>query len=165
MKKISRTHGLVLAAIFAAITTIFTMLVRIPIPNGQGYLNIGDGILMTASLLFGPFIGFGVGGIGSALADILSGYAMYAPFTFAVKGIEAFLAGYLFHKCHIKWMATLIAGIVMAGGYFATDFLLYDLGAASVGLPMNIGQGVLGSLMASLLYPILNKMIPQIKPA
>lgn len=154
-----KLRSLVLIAIFAAVTTVVTLLIRIPIPNSQGYLNIGDGILMAVGLLFGPTVGFGVGAIGSALADLLAGYAIYAPFTFIVKGIEGFVAAYLYKRFRKYWPGLFIAGLVMALGYFFTDWILYGIAVASVSLPMNIGQGIFGALIAGILYPKFRKSI------
>ncbi len=39
-----------------------------------------------------------MGGLGSALADILLSYTHYAPITFIVKGIEGYIAGTLLEK-------------------------------------------------------------------
>ena len=58
MKK-NKTHQLVLFAMFASLTTVMTLLFRIPIPSAQGYVNIGDTILLLAALILGPAAGFG----------------------------------------------------------------------------------------------------------
>ncbi|WP_373705671.1 ECF transporter S component, partial [Jeotgalibaca porci] len=50
MKK-NKTHQLVLFAMFASLTTVMTLLFRIPIPSAQGYVNIGDTILLLAALI------------------------------------------------------------------------------------------------------------------
>ena len=159
MDKNSKNYRLVLAAIFAALTALVTMIIKIPIPNGAGYLNLGDGVLMVAGLLFGPWVGACVGGIGSALADLLSGYAAYAPFTLVVKGLEGFLAAYLFRKFSNRWPGVIIAGLAMAVGYFLTDWMLYAYPAALGAFPMNIGQGLFGALVAGILFPILHQLI------
>ncbi|MGX7144916.1 ECF transporter S component [Facklamia languida] len=161
MDKNSKNYRLVLAAIFAALTALVTMIIKIPIPNGAGYLNLGDGVLMVSGLLFGPWVGACVGGIGSAIADLLSGYAAYAPFTLVVKGLEGFLAAYLLRKFSNRWPGLIIAGLAMALGYFLTDWILYQYPAAIASLPMNIGQGLFGALVAGILYPILRKVIHQ----
>lgn len=97
MKKLS-TQKLTLIAMFIALTALATMVIQIPIPATKGYLNIGDTLLICAGLLLGKTVGGIVGGIGSALADILSGYAFYAPITLVVKGLEGYVAGALNEK-------------------------------------------------------------------
>ena len=79
-----KLHRLVLAALFTALTTVMTMVIQVPSPM-QGYVNLGDcGVLLSAWVL-GPAWGGAAAGIGSMLADLLSGYAHYAPGTLVIK--------------------------------------------------------------------------------
>ena len=157
MNKI-KTKDLTLLAMFIALTTVATMSIQIPIPATKGYINIGDTILICAGLLLGRTAGGVAGSIGSALADLLSGYGYYAPITFVVKGIEGFLAGYLKEKKINFVICGLIAGLFMAFGYFiAEGTILYNFEAAAASLPANIMQGIGGSILASLLYKAIEK--------
>lgn len=65
---------------------------QIPIPATQGYVNIGDSIVLISAIFFGPQVGFVAGGLGSGLADLLSGYPQWAIATFIIKGIEGLVA-------------------------------------------------------------------------
>lgn len=157
MNKI-KTKDLTLLAMFIALTTVATMSIQIPIPATKGYINIGDTILICAGLLLGRTAGGVAGSIGSALADLLSGYGYYAPITFVVKGIEGFLAGYLKEKKINFVICGLIAGLFMALGYFiAEGTILYNFEAAAASLPANIMQGIGGSILASILYKAIEK--------
>lgn len=79
-----KLHRLVLAALFTALTTVMTMVIQVPSPM-QGYVNLGDcGVLLSAWVL-GPAWGGAAAGVGSMLADLLSGYAHYAPGTLVIK--------------------------------------------------------------------------------
>lgn len=60
-------------AVFTALVTAATLLIRIPVPATQGYINLGDAVVIAAGLLLGPRTGLIAGGIGSALADWLAG--------------------------------------------------------------------------------------------
>ncbi len=91
-KKNSLTLKLSLASIFAALTTISTVIIQIPIPATGGYINVGDAMIFTSALLFGPMVGAFAGGIGSAVADIFLGYPAFLPHTFVIKGLEGFVA-------------------------------------------------------------------------
>lgn len=84
---------LTLAALSIALVTLATFVIRIPNPATQGYINLGDGLLFTLALVFGWRIGGLAGGVGSALADALGGYFIWAPWTLVIKGIEGILAG------------------------------------------------------------------------
>jgi len=153
--KRTNTFKIVLIALFMALTVVMTMLFRIPIPFG--YVNLGDATLLLAGLALGGNAGFFVGGLGSALADLLLGYASYAPITLVVKGLEGFLCGWLFAKMrHQKALvATVIPGIWMAIGYFVGDTILFGIGAAIGSFPLNIAQGLVGAGLSVLLYKML----------
>ena len=86
-----KLHRLVLAALFTALTTVMTMVIQVPSPM-QGYVNLGDcGVLLSAWVL-GPVWGGAAAGVGSMLADLLSGYAHYAPGTLVIKTCMAVAA-------------------------------------------------------------------------
>lgn len=148
----SRTHQIVLAALFSALTVVITLLFRMPIPYGQGYLNFGDVIVLLSGFIMGPLSGFWVGSIGSALADIMAGYAIYAPITFLVKGLEGLVGGWLFMRTRRTLLPGIVGGIIMALGYMLGDWFLFGIAAAIAALPLNLLQGFVGALGASLLY-------------
>ena len=86
---------IVMAAMFAAIICIATFIVKIPTPM-RGYMNLGDCAVLLAGWLLSPGYGFLAAGLGSALADVFGGYAVYAPATFVIKGIMAVVAHFGF---------------------------------------------------------------------
>jgi len=123
--------------IFAALICVLTMLIAIPIPATQGFINIGDAGVMIAGLLLGPVIGGLAGGIGSALADIFLGYTIYAPATLIIKGLEGFVIGIIANprknnrKLTIRdIVAVIVGGSIMVTGYFIYEFILFGLHAA-----------------------------------
>lgn len=77
--KHQKLYHLVLAALFAALTYVATNIIHVPIPATDGFINLGDCVVLLGAFLLGPVYGAAAGGIGSALADILSGYAVFAP--------------------------------------------------------------------------------------
>jgi len=91
----SKTKKLVIASLMAAITCIATMIIHIPSPL-KGYLNLGDCVVLLSGWMLSPVYGFFAAGLGSALADVFSGYALYAPATFIIKGVMALIAFYCF---------------------------------------------------------------------
>jgi uncharacterized membrane protein len=96
--KTSLTLHSCIAAVFTALVCIATMSFTVYIPSTKGYFNIGEAMIYTAAILFGPLIGAFAGGVGSMLADILLGYYYYAPATLVVKAIEGFVVGFLSRK-------------------------------------------------------------------
>lgn len=149
-------------AVLIALTTVMTMVIHIPTPGTKGYLNLGDMVVFLAAMILGKKGGFIVGGLGSALADILLGYTYYAPITFVVKGLEGFFAGALLdtkigEKAPI--IPTSVGGLWMAFGYFiAESFILkYGVEASLASMPGNIIQGLFGAVVAVVLSTALKK--------
>ena len=153
---------LILAALFAALSCVATMSIRIPTPGTGGYIHPGDAIVILSGVILGPVWGFLAGGIGSALSDLIGGYFIYVPITFVIKGLVALAAGLLYQKVgknqKSRYIAVILSGvadiILVAGGYFVCEFLIYGAGAAA-SIPANIIQGVGGLVISCILYPIL----------
>ena len=153
---------LILAALFAALSCVATMSIRIPTPGTGGYIHPGDAIVILSGVILGPVWGFLAGGIGSALSDLIGGYFIYVPITFVIKGLVALAAGLLYQKIgknqKSRYIAVILGGvadiILVAGGYFVCEFLIYGAGAAA-SIPANIIQGVGGLVISCILYPIL----------
>ena len=153
---------LILAALFAALSCVATMSIRIPTSGTGGYIHPGDAIVILSGVILGPVWGFLAGGIGSALSDLIGGYFIYVPITFVIKGLVALAAGLLYQKVgknqKSRYIAVILGGvadiILVAGGYFVCEFFIYGAGAAA-SIPANIIQGVGGLVISCILYPIL----------
>ena len=159
---------LVLAALLAALTAVATMIIRIPTPT-QGYIHLGDGMVLICGILLGPGL---AAGIGSMMADLIGGYMAWVPGTFAIKALTALLGGWLYHRMAGKGMNTITrvvlcgipAEIVMVLGYFVYEVGMEvvmgsSMGAAAavvLGVPMNIVQGIAGIIVGVVLLPVLS---------
>ena len=157
------TKKLIFAALFAALTCVSTMVIKIPTPLG-GYIHAGDAVVLLAAFLLGPLWGALAAGLGSALADIVSGYVIDAPGTFVIKAVVALLAGWLLSRRFVKnqLAKSIIAGIVaetvMVGGYLLYEAVFLGFGAAAVAnIPMNAIQGVFGAVAGAALFVALSK--------
>ena len=62
-----KTKLIVLNGLMVAIVCLATMIIQIPVPLTEGYVNIGDSIIFISSILFGPITGMISGGVGSCL--------------------------------------------------------------------------------------------------
>lgn len=161
------TRELALMALFVALVTVATMIIRIP-TGTNGYVNIGDAMIFFVALCFGKRFGGICGGLGSALADLIGGYMQYVPITLLVKGLEGFVVGYLFEKSKktlpMAIIACLVGSVIMVCGYFFFEatVLSYGMGAAA-SIPGNIVQGLSSLLIAQVLYLSLSKVIDKIK--
>ena len=163
--KLEKTLKLTYTAMLTAMVCVATMLIRIP--TMVGYTNLGDGFILLSAFLFGPFYGAVAGGIGSMLADIISGYAFYAPATLVIKGLIAVIAALLWKamsqrggdKVWKKILASLVAEIWMAAGYWTFETLfLGEAKAALATVPNNIAQGLVGVVLGMVLYYALSKL-------
>ena len=83
-----------ITAVFMALTCVATMVVQIPIP--LGYAHLGDSVILICAFFFGPVVGALAGGIGSAMADILTGFAVWAVPTLIIKTIMPIIACAIF---------------------------------------------------------------------
>lgn len=166
MKK-QEIRQLVLAALFTALTCIATMVIQIPSPM-NGYVNLGDCLVLLSAWVLGPFVGAAAGGIGSMLADILTGYTYYAPGTLIIKALMALIAGLIFRAIGrngrgVRALAARAAGgaaaeVIMTAGYFVYAAVLLQNGlGALASVPGNLVQAVFGLAAALMLAQILEK--------
>ena len=72
---------------------VTTMFIKIPVPFTQGYVHLGDSMIFLSVLVLGKKYGSIASGIGSALGDVIGGYAYYAPWTLLIKFFMAFIMG------------------------------------------------------------------------
>jgi uncharacterized membrane protein len=139
------------------------MFIKIPTPLG-GYVNCGDAVVLLGAFLLGPLWGALAAGIGSALADVISGYVIYAPGTFIIKAAMAVVAALLLAKLRARQevsasICAVIAEIIMVLGYFVYEALPLGFGvAAAANIPFNGIQGVFGAVASVLLYLALSKV-------
>lgn len=158
-----KTKKLVMAALLAALTCVTTMIITVPSPL-KGYLNLGDSVVLLSGWLLSPAYGFLAAGLGSAMADIFSGYVIYAPATFVIKGLMAFVACIGF-KSLSKFMNNRLsrtisgaaAEVLMVVGYFIFEGFMYGFLPSAVNIPANSVQGAAGLILGSVLIRIFAK--------
>jgi uncharacterized membrane protein len=154
---------MIYSALFAALTCIATMVIKIPTPGTGGYIHPGDSIVILSGIFLGPVYGALSASIGSAMADVIGGYFFYAPATFLIKGFTALLCGYVYqfvsrsHKSRYPavFLCGLIDTAVISGGYYIFEIFFYGVKGALVSIPANLIQGASGLILAMILYPIL----------
>lgn len=184
MKQLRDTKTLVVAALLAAFTCIATMVIQIPTPT-LGYIHPGDSLVILSGVILGPVLGGISAGLGSMLADILSGYAIYAIPTLVIKAVCAAIAGIVFRKLRqllqgksylIFAIAGTLAEINMVFGYFinkivktmflagsySSETFAAGLASAITGIGPDSIQGAAGLIIGLALFPILSQ-VPDIK--
>ena len=162
MVKTKNLTLMVTAAVLAALTCVATMVVQIPMPLTKGYVNLGDVMVLTSVWLIGSPWGVAAAGIGSAMADLLTGYAYYAPATLIIKALMAVAAFYI-AKCFMngsyfkslvgKVIGGAVAEIIMVAGYFVYG----NVATAAAGIFGNAIQGAVGLIAGVLLTVALEK--------
>lgn len=154
---------IVTAALLAALVCVATMIIKIPSPL-KGYLNLGDCVVLLAGWILPGGYGFFAAGIGSALADVFSGYVSYAPATFIIKGgmaIAACVIYKLMYKAVKKDLPSRIvsgvsAEVLMVLGYYVFEGFLYGFVSSAVNIIANGIQGVAGLILGVALIKLLH---------
>jgi len=167
----TNTRRLVIVSLSAALTCAATLAVRIPSPTG-GYINPGDAMVLFSAFAIGGLPGAAAAGVGSALADLFSGYIIYAPATLIIKSLMALTAWYVYKTLTGKAPATaarnimslvaagVAAEIIMVAGYFFFASVILGLGSGALAeIPGNIVQGAFGVIAGTALRLALGKRI------
>ena len=157
-----KTLKLVQSALLAALCLLLTRVVTIPAPTG--YVNLGDCAVLLSAWMLGPIWGGMAAGIGTMLADVLSGYVSYAPATFVIKFAMAVIAALIFRALEQRQrLAAHIVGavsaeVLMIAGYYIFESVCLGVGAAAAAsVPANMVQGVAGAVSGVLGIGALSK--------
>ena len=160
----SKTKRIVITALMAAMVCVATMVIKIPSPL-KGYLNIGDCIVLLCGWLLAPGYGFLAAGLGSALADMFSGYITYAPATFLIKGVMALIAFACFKlmnqrigKLPSQIIGAVLAEIIMVLGYYVFEGFMYGFIPSAVNIPANAVQGTAGLILGIILVKVFERL-------
>ncbi len=160
---------IVTASVLAAITTLATMIIKVPTFGTNGYVNIGDTAVLISAWLLGNPYGALAAGIGSGLADLLSGYPVYIPGTTVIKFVMAFTAAAIYKslknrlpKTAVYIISSIAAEVLMITGYFIYESTVLGYGiAASASIISNAVQGitclVLGNVLIRALDPLFSR--------
>lgn len=165
-----RIRLLTLTGMLTALTTVATIAIRIPTPT-KGYINLGDTIVNISAWLLGGVYGGIAGGIGSLLADIISGCYIYAPATLIIKFFMAFACFKVYNLCSKKFdsvvariISAIISAVIMITGYdIFTGFMYNSVYSAIYAIPEFAIQGIMGATFSVFLYECILKRVPALK--
>ncbi len=145
-----KTKRLALAGQLCGATLLLTLL-SIPLPSGYGYVNLGDaGVFLCAALLPGG-MGALAAGVGAGLADLILGWAVYAPATLLIKGLTAFLAGLALQRAKKAAVPlSLLCCLLVPLGYFLYETVLLTAPVAAVNVLPNALQAAIGAALGTL---------------
>ena len=126
----SKLRFLIQVSLMSAI--IFVAAYMIHIPTAGGVVHLGDSMVFVAAVILGKKRGAYASAIGMALFDILSGYAIWAPFSFIIKGAMAYIAGVILDRNKYEGVrgqlpAFLAASIFMVPAYYFAQVIIASL--------------------------------------
>ena len=75
-----KTKELCIHGLLIALVAVCTMVFQIPVSATQGYVHLGDSMILLVGVFFGARYGMVAGGIGSALADVQPLGTLYADY-------------------------------------------------------------------------------------
>ena len=156
----SKVYPIVMTAMMMCIIMVSIVLFRIPIPFTQGYVNLSDAMIFIAVIMLGYKYGAISAALGSMLGDLMAGFAMWAPWTFCIKGGMALILGLIIQSTlsrkltgrgflSIEIIGMIVAGLFMAAGYYVAEGIMYgNWIVAALGVPWNVAQFGVGIVLA-----------------
>jgi uncharacterized repeat protein (TIGR04002 family) len=137
-----RVRNVVLVGLFAAMTFVVTAYFP-RIPTTRGYIHIGDSVIyIAACLLNQPWAAISAA-LGGFLADALTGYVVWAPYTAVIKAALTLPFTALGAKTLSprNFLAALAAFPITIGGYYLAGWVIIgDKFAPMAEIPFNAIQ-------------------------
>jgi uncharacterized repeat protein (TIGR04002 family) len=148
-----RVFNIALAGLFSAL--VFVMTAYFPrIPTTRGYIHIGDAaVYLAASMLPQPYAA-AAAGLGGFMADALTGYLIWAPYTLIIKSCLtiAFTSKSGKMTNRRNFFASAAAFPVTIGGYYIAALIMTGSTTAPLAeIPANAVQAA-GSMALYLLF-------------
>jgi uncharacterized membrane protein len=165
------TKDMVETSLLTALVVVATYInIRLPIAASGGLVHLGSAMLVIASLVFGKEKGAIAGAVGMAIFDLSSGWALWAPFTFVIRGVMGYILGAIAYSNNkngnnniINIFAVIISGIWMIGGYYIAEVILYGNWLSPVAsIPGDVTQIVMALLIGIPMVKILKKHVKYI---
>ncbi|WP_040203471.1 ECF transporter S component [Neobacillus jeddahensis] len=164
---ISKTKAIVINALFIALTLVATMFIniRLPIMGNGGLIHLGNVPLFIAAMVYGKKTGFVAGAFGMGLFDLISGWAVWSPFTFLIVGAMGFAVGLISEKVPgkrviVNSLAVACALIIKVVGYYFAEVALYGNWIQPIGsIPGNVMQVVIAGIIVVPLAGRLKKTL------
>ena len=137
-----------MSGIFSALVFVITAYLHIPTYNG--YVHCGDGVIFIAACILPMPYSIAVGVLGAMLADLLTGFAIWAPGSMIIKGLLALLFTCKPAKIITKrnLLMLLPAAAISAVGYYHYEALITGSFIASLaGIPGSLVQALASSIV------------------
>jgi uncharacterized repeat protein (TIGR04002 family) len=152
-------------AIFTTMIVLATSVLKFSTGLGEGYIHLGDSVIyLAACLLPFPYCLI-AGALGGALADIISGFAIWSIPTMIIKMLNVLpfaliCKRYKSNKILSKQttLMTIVSGIITILGYFITECILYSVASATLSLIGNTVQAVASGIIFIVIAKSLDKI-------
>ena len=157
MKK-NHTKLMCMSGILSAFVFVITAYLHIPTYNG--YVHCGDGIIFVAACILPMPYSIMIGALGAMLADLLTGFAIWAPGSMIIKSLLAMLFTCKSNKIITKRNLVMLlpAALISAGGYYLYETLITgNLVVALSGIPASLVQAVASSIVYVALGATMDK--------
>jgi energy-coupling factor transport system substrate-specific component len=143
-------------------------LIHVAVTPALGYVHLGDLAIYFTAYAFGPWAGMIAGGLGTGLADVASGYAIFAPLSLVVHGLQGLVAGWIARSSVSPVrlaLGVLAGGVILVGGYFLGELAIPVFGGPAVAIgevPFNAVQATFGALGA-VVYAAVARAYPRLR--
>lgn len=170
----SNIRVLTYTALMTAFVFITTSVIKIPIPFTNGYIHAGDTAIFLGGILLGPVHGAIAAGIGSAMADLLGGYAHWAIPTLLIKGLMGFIIGYFSSEkrnqkrvligTSVLWLSALLTFIYTAANTSGATIMKNVEGAFTLEMASEIVRSLNSQLLlVAIGFPLLSFLLFRLK--
>lgn len=152
-------------AIFTALISLATSVLKFSTGLGEGYIHLGDSfIYLSACVLPFPYCIF-AGALGGALADIISGYAIWSIPTMLIKALNVLPFAIICKKYKSTKILSkqtvlmaIISGVITIMGYFIAESILYSVASATLSLIGNTIQAVASGIIFVIIAKATDKI-------
>lgn len=154
------TMSAVIAAL-TAVTTAYIFHIPMSVFGGEGYVHIGDAVIFLGASLLPVGYGCAAAALGGALADVISGAALWAPWTLVIKALIAlcFTAKGETILNKRNYLALACAVVITVAGYYAAEGFLYGNWIAPLAsVTGNLVQWVASSVLYIVIGMALDKL-------
>ncbi|GMQ58903.1 hypothetical protein AN1V17_32990 [Vallitalea sediminicola] len=134
--KSSDIRKITYTGLMTALILLATLSLKIPVPFTNGYIHLGDSMIFIGAILLGWKYGAFAAGVGSALADVIGGYAHWAIPTLIIKALMGAIVGICASEEYRKKMYIYLS-IVFAGGFAIFNVILRSVLSSKISLETN----------------------------
>mgnify|MGYP003414143927 FL=1 len=131
----SKTKKIIISAMFASIITVLTAYFHINIGTNSGYVHFGDSMIYLAACLLPAPYAMCAASIGGAMADMLSGSAIWAFPTAIIKAHNvipfSIMLKYIKNRKDTRiinlriMMMSVISGLITSIGYMFAEAIMF----------------------------------------